>query len=114
MPIKDRIKRLEYCKKYNKTYYSNNKKYYFDKAKKLKTERLKWFMKYKETLKCERCPEDDARCLDFHHLDKNKKEFHIGEMVHNTMSEKNIMEEIKKCIVLCANCHRKEHSKKEE
>lgn len=41
--------------------------------------------------------------LHFHHLNKKKKLFGIGRGLTRPMSV--IMEEIKKCEVLCANCH---------
>lgn len=44
-------------------------------------------------------------CYDFHHLDPNEKDFSIGK----TSSRLAALEEIKKCIMLCANCHRKWH-----
>jgi len=73
------------------------------------TESIKWFREYKETLKCNRCPEDFTRCLEFHHCNGNK-EFNIFDMVKQRMPRETIMREIEKCEVLCLNCHKKEHS----
>ena len=67
------------------------------------------FKQLKEDLKCERCGEDNIACLDFHHTDPNGKEYSIGSMSGHNNLEK-IKKEIEKCIVLCANCHRKEHA----
>lgn len=57
-----------------------------------------------------------AKCfaaLDFHHRDPSIKKFGIGEWVRSqAYTEKNkkiFMEEIVKCDVLCANCHRELH-----
>ncbi len=47
--------------------------------------------------------------FDFHH--KNNKNEDISNM-YNNKSEKDILEEIKKCILLCANCHRIHHARK--
>jgi DNA replicative helicase MCM subunit Mcm2 (Cdc46/Mcm family) len=48
--------------------------------------------------------------LDFHHLDSNKKEF--GLSVRGlTRSWEKIKEELDKCILVCANCHRELHAK---
>lgn len=66
-----------------------------------------WFQAYKSTLKCMRCSESDPACLDFHHIDPKTKEYMISGMV--CASKKRILEEIAKCEVLCANCHRKLH-----
>jgi len=99
------------CKECNKAYlrehYKKNKNYYNNKQKTYKQNVRDWYNEYKETLKCEKCGESDAICLDFHH--ENEKEFTIAQAVSSNVSIERIKEEIKKCIVLCANCHRKIH-----
>lgn len=45
--------------------------------------------------------------LDFHHLDPNKKEFGIGDGDFRLVES---LEEIKKCVLLCSNCHREYHA----
>lgn len=57
---------------------------------------------------CTRCSESDPSCLDFHHA-RGPKLFNIPEAVHRTYGRKKLQEELDKCVVLCANCHRKEH-----
>ena len=55
-----------------------------------------------------------AKCIDaleFHHIDPNTKEFGLSES-GMTRSWKRIKNEIEKCILICANCHREEHAKK--
>lgn len=50
-------------------------------------------------------------CYDFHHLDPSKKDFTISEC--NTNGAKSwllLREEIKKCAILCSNCHRLYHN----
>jgi hypothetical protein len=42
-------------------------------------------------------------CLDFHHINKDEKSFSIGS---KNCSIPLLSEEMKKCCVLCANCHR--------
>lgn len=66
--------------------------------------------KIKKESKCSRCPEDDWRCLDFHHIDPSLKGFSIGDAPRRGVSDEKLMDEIEKCEVLCANCHRKEHN----
>lgn len=46
--------------------------------------------------------------LDFHHLDSSKKDFGIGTFL--TRSFENLKEELDKCVLLCANCHREVHA----
>jgi hypothetical protein len=61
-------------------------------------------------LACIRCGERDYRCLDFHHVDPTQKEFCIAHAIHSCYPKSRIEEEIDKCVLLCANCHRKEHA----
>lgn len=67
--------------------------------------------RHKELLEgkvCERCGFDDFRALEFHHTNPEEKEFTIGRILAGKMNV--LLEEIKKCELLCANCHRIEHS----
>jgi len=60
--------------------------------------------------KCEICGYDRyAEALEFHHNDLPKKEFGISEKGY-TRSWKKVMEELDKCIMVCANCHRELHA----
>jgi predicted HNH restriction endonuclease len=45
--------------------------------------------------------------FDFHHTNPKEKETQVSKAT----SYKQILEEVKKCIMLCANCHRTIHSK---
>jgi hypothetical protein len=45
-------------------------------------------------------------CMDFDHRDPQIKNFCIGYMVSKRMSKEAILEEIKKCDLVCACCHR--------
>lgn len=61
---------------------------------------------YKSKHPCVICEESEPVCLDFHHLNGDDKTNSIGQMIRKC-SIKAVMEEIKKCIVVCSNCHRK-------
>jgi len=59
--------------------------------------------------KCQRCGYD--RCpsaLEFHHRDPSEKEFSLGHVKTTAFNEK-IKNELDKCDLLCANCHREVH-----
>ena len=59
--------------------------------------------------KCEICGYNKCvEALEFHHLDPNEKEFGISK-TGNTYSWEKIKNEIDKCSLLCANCHREVH-----
>ena len=47
-----------------------------------------------------------ASALEFHHIDPNNKE---GGIIGTTTSLAKQREEAKKCILVCANCHREIH-----
>ena len=51
-----------------------------------------------------KCP----RALSFHHIDPKKKDFTLSDR-GLTRSWAKILEEIDKCVLLCANCHMEVH-----
>lgn len=93
-------KDTEYYKSYCKNCQSKIKK---ENRAKIRSE-------IKENLKCSKCGYNQClEALEFHHSDPNKKEYSICFLVNSEKNIKAIQEEIDKCIVLCANCHREEH-----
>jgi hypothetical protein len=60
---------------------------------------------YLSTHPCSQCGETDSRVLEFHH--EHSKEYPVSAMINGGYPIKRIQAEIEKCIVLCANCHRK-------
>ena len=47
--------------------------------------------------------------LEFHHLDPTKKDFQISKISWGGLSAM-LMQELDKCALLCANCHRMVHA----
>jgi hypothetical protein len=45
----------------------------------------------------------------FHHRDPSKKSFCLTSRQFSNNRDELLNEEIKKCILLCANCHQEEH-----
>lgn len=68
-----------------------------------------WLRIHKSTLGCSACGESEPACLDFHHV-TGEKERSVTEMITFGYSAAAIHQEIEKCEVLCANCHRHEHA----
>lgn len=64
---------------------------------------------HKEFYGCLLCSQSDASCLDLHHLDPNTKDMPVSHLVRQKCWSK-VEQEITKCIVLCANCHRRYHA----
>ena len=50
------------------------------------------------------------RALSFHHIDPSKKNFDLSSR-GLTRSWAKIEEEIKKCVLICANCHMEIHDR---
>ena len=69
----------------------------------------KWYEGYKAGLVCSRCDETDSACISFHHKDTSLKEANISSLLQCATSKSEILAEMAKCIVLCANCHLKLH-----
>lgn len=82
---------------------------------KQKREELKQFIEdYKKQHPCVRCGWTDHRALEFHHTVPKEKKFSIFHAIHNRYSIKSVEVEIKKTVVVCANCHRIIHTEWEE
>lgn len=109
MPYKDKEKQREKNREYQKKHYEQKKDYYIQKAKegkqKIKTE----FEEYKKTLSCSVCGESHPATLDFHHVDRTKKDIILSQAVGRNWGWTSLKREIEKCVVLCSNCHRKLH-----
>ena len=61
--------------------------------------------------KCVSCGwQGNQAAFQFHHLDSDKKDFIIGNVANKRWDL--IKNELKKCILLCANCHAIKHSSK--
>lgn len=106
------LKNKQTCKQcksiYNKTYYSNNRQKCLDKAKrnnKIYFERnRKLVYEYLLEHPCVDCGEANPVKLDFDHT-RDKLEI-ISKLVRNGIKLEKLKQEIAKCQVRCANCHR--------
>lgn len=73
-------------------------------------ERLRaWSDEYRRDRGCRRCSEGDPACLQFHHLDPDEKSAGVGQLISDGADESDVRAEVDRCVVLCANCHRREH-----
>lgn len=64
--------------------------------------------RYKRLCSCKYCDENESCCLEFHHKDPTTKLFSVGGAGNRTINQ--IKEEIRKCICICSNCHKKLHA----
>jgi hypothetical protein len=60
--------------------------------------------------KCLLCGYDKCiEALEFHHIEPEHKDIGIGKIYSNPKSWDKVVNELKKCILVCANCHREIH-----
>jgi len=104
-----REKNVERIKAYNKKWYSRNRKKVITKILARRADLKEWWNEIKADLRCAKCGETHPYCLEFHHDDPKKKDITISDAIHQGWSRERILKEMAKCIVLCANCHRKLH-----
>lgn len=60
---------------------------------------------------CQIC--DYNKCysaLELHHINPNEKDFSFGSIMARPRKINLLVDELKKCILLCANCHREIHN----
>jgi hypothetical protein len=94
---------------------SNNRKKYISQ---IKRRRDKWLKELQDRVAdylsnnpCVDCNFSDIRALDFDHIDPSTKKIEISKAIYRGWSWKKMINEINKCEVRCANCHRIKTSK---
>jgi hypothetical protein len=108
MPYKDPKFKQTKQKTYVSTYYEKNKATVIAaSAASAKAYKDKW-RSFKATLACIKCGQNHPATFDFHHIDSSTKEESVNKLIKNR-AFKRAMEEVQKCVVLCANCHRIHH-----
>lgn len=105
---KSKGKRSSYCRVCHsikmKEQYNKNKPYYMNKAKKWDNKRHQFIWDYLKLHPCVDCGETDPIVLDFDHKDETQKNFSLSNAL---VSEDKLLQEIEKCDIRCANCHRR-------
>jgi hypothetical protein len=99
------------CKRHGLTEYSKYgagwrcRKCEVERKKRMRDE-TKAFVNSLKDQPCADCNQNwPAYVMDFHHRDKQEKIFKISKAIVS-MSRERLIEEIEKCDLLCANCHR--------
>ena len=101
MPYKDPKQQ----KAAQKAWYEKNKELTYERTKTTREKRKEIIRKIKESSPCLDCHISyPYYIMHFDHLDSKTKIDKISSLV-NTGKIKNILEEIEKCELLCANCH---------
>lgn len=90
-----------------KVHYRQNRQRAIDRSIRNGRKKALKFKKFKQTLECIYCGETDTCTFDFHHVEE--KVFEVNAYVIARKSWETVVEELKKCVCLCASCHRKVH-----
>jgi len=114
-------KRKDECRIWRQTSsrYKSYRKRYMKEYKRKRIEMWREFLFSLEyTTRCSRCGYN--RCIsaiEFHHINPEEKKFNISNIFVRSYNATNIillLEELEKCEVLCANCHRELHDKEDK
>lgn len=96
-------------KKWSSNYYQTNKAECIAattaRHSKRRAELREWVAECKQKAGCAKCGFSNPVALQFHHRDPSNKVFSIGNIANRYYSKEAIAKEMKKCDVLCANCH---------
>lgn len=104
MPYKDPERKKQYRKEWGK-------KYDADIMRARKARHFEIVNRIKLESGCQHCGfNEHASALQFHHKNPKTKEFAISSAIGWKLER--ILKEIKKCIVLCSNCHAIEEHRK--
>lgn len=87
-----------------KNHYHDNKERELQHNKNYRKSRLELLWSLKTP--CAKCGEERKCSIHFHHIEPNEKSISLS---HGSVGKKKIIEEVKKCICLCANCHEEFH-----
>jgi hypothetical protein len=109
--------RNHYCRacqsEYGKAHYAANRQRYLEleaKRKRVRAEkRMRFLLGYFQANPCVDCGESDPLVLEFDHL--RDKSFDVCAGLPDRNWDR-ILSEIKKCEVVCANCHRRRTAKR--
>jgi hypothetical protein len=106
VPYKDPAKREAMAKVYKARWYQKNKLVTKERTRANKRKQKVVWDAFKASQACSHCgtTHPSGVIIDFHHVDRTDKQS-VHFLVKNYQFAA-AMEEIKKCIPLCSNCHR--------
>lgn len=108
MPYKDKNKKKENHKKYmREVWYPKNRVKHIKYISNIKVKVTQFVLEFKRNGSCSDCGfigKDYPSVLEFDHL--GDKKFNISEFKYFTSGINKVKEEVSKCDLVCANCHR--------
>ena len=91
-------------------YYANHShyaKHHTMLTKNKRYEKMRKVLEYLQTHPCVDCGESDPIVLEFDHRDNTEKVRAVAQLITENCGLEKIFNEIEKCDVRCANCHRR-------
>lgn len=103
-------KQTKYCGRVCKNRYLNSWHNTAEKQKQKGITRKIELIKMLGNLQCNKCGYDkNLSCLSFHHKTSSEKKFSLDQRSCSMLGMKRLIEEAKKCEILCMNCHGELH-----
>lgn len=103
------------CRICSKKWYEENKKAHKANSKKNSKSRReslrRQMLEFLKGKKCSDCGEQDIITFEFDHV-RGNKEADVSTLLADGCRWSRVLNEIKKCEIVCANCHRKRSAKK--
>jgi hypothetical protein len=97
------VKRSEYSKTYTRQH--EDREGTVARCKIIRLIIYRPIFQYKKQNGCNKCGNTDLRVLHFHHPRPTAKVMTVADMMNKRLPIEVIWEEIKKCDLLCSNCH---------
>jgi anti-sigma-K factor RskA len=98
-------------REYAAAHYRANKARYINRARAWDSRNRaavdRWLAAYLAAHHCVDCGECDPIVLEFDHRDAALKQFNVADARHDKLTLRRIQQEVAKCDVRCANCHRR-------
>lgn len=116
MPIKDPAKRRERHRVYMRDVYLRDPVNGDKHRKRVRNRKIRYAREVRALLAefkssgCVLCGESHACCLSAHHVNSTQKRFQLSNALEKGFAINAIKAEMRKCICLCENCHRKIHA----
>lgn len=94
----------------SKKYYSLNKKECINRTSKKRNQRIsknrKYIFEFLKDKRCVDCGETNILTLEFDHVDPSLKKYSVSWIMCQGLSLDKLKEEVNKCEIRCANCHK--------
>lgn len=114
--INERKDGQSYCPSCDKIvyheYYLKNRVSHIKSANKVVAENKQRLETYFQGKRCIDCNETDWILFDFDHRNPKTKKKDVTILLFNGCCWKTILKEIKKCDIVCVNCHRRRTAKR--